>query len=748
MLSFIQQRLGKTPTQPQTKITRQESIESAFSRVASRNKSKDPSTTPSLTTATSLTDISSELTDGSAKADDYNRCSARSRTSVSSYNENILSAKQSHSVRKQGAHGGNRTISGETLIDGHENISHKRLLQQSVQALDEDWNIGAMPGDNLRLSIKGEDGAKRRRSARLDILDRTSSMIEKTTTVLGKRGRETVEAGMEKIRALKGDTKRPGLRPRELESPSFEGSSRKRARFSEVRLSDEKSAEPSEGGRKVTKKPTKPWVAQGLYVGQHRSDDARHSETKNRENFFLSTLPEAGERAIMPMPMWLGDKIIGMGRDFKLPFDVFSPLPPGQPKPDEWKKTQKNVFIGDAANVWKKAKDFEHSTCICTAETGCDDHCFNRFMLYECDDSNCKLGAEHCTNRSFAALKQRCKAGGKYNVGVEVMKTADRGYGIRANRTFEPNQIIVEYTGEIITQSECDERMNKRYKDAECYYLMDFDQSMILDATRGSIARFVNHSCAPNCRMIKWTVAGKPRMALFAGDNGIMTGEELTYDYNFNPYSVKNVQECHCGAEGCRGVLGPKPKEIREALKPITTGGKRKMPQVVEDAVETVTKRRKIAVPSSVKSAFATAKAQTSRRLSQAGVLGSSATQKQELVKKVSQRSLQGLQQDTTTKSIGDRKRRRRTTITYSRRRSSIGTLTETKGEDKTQRHSPANLAEEDQIERLNSQRDSVKVKAASVRENVVRTVRRSSRGTPAGKTIRIIGDDEFKGWR
>lgn len=88
-------------------------------------------------------------------------------------------------------------------------------------------------------------------------------------------------------------------------------------------------------------------------------------------------------------------------------------------------------------------------------------------MLYECDDSNCKLGSAYCTNRSFAALKQRCKAGSKYDIGVEVMKTTDRGYGIRANRTFEPNQIIVEYTGEIITQSECDERMNKRYKDAE-----------------------------------------------------------------------------------------------------------------------------------------------------------------------------------------------------------------------------------------------------------------------------------------
>lgn len=56
---------------------------------------------------------------------------------------------------------------------------------------------------------------------------------------------------------------------------------------------------------------------------------------------------------------------------------------------------------------------------------------------------------------------------------------------------------------------------------------------MIIDATRGSIARFVNHSCEPNCRMEKWTVAGKPRMALFAGDRGVSTGEELSYDYNF-----------------------------------------------------------------------------------------------------------------------------------------------------------------------------------------------------------------------
>jgi len=62
---------------------------------------------------------------------------------------------------------------------------------------------------------------------------------------------------------------------------------------------------------------------------------------------------------------------------------------------------------------------------------------------------------------------------------------------------------------------------------------MEFDQGMILDATRGSLARFVNHSCDPNCEMVKRNVGGQPRLALFAGDNGVMTGEELTYDYNF-----------------------------------------------------------------------------------------------------------------------------------------------------------------------------------------------------------------------
>jgi [histone H3]-lysine4 N-trimethyltransferase ASH1L len=86
-------------------------------------------------------------------------------------------------------------------------------------------------------------------------------------------------------------------------------------------------------------------------------------------------------------------------------------------------------------------------------------------MLYECDDSNCAIGKEHCTNRAFTDLAERKAKGGKYRIGVEVVKTSDRGHGVRSNRCFEPNQIIMEYTGEIITEEECDRRMNEKYKD-------------------------------------------------------------------------------------------------------------------------------------------------------------------------------------------------------------------------------------------------------------------------------------------
>ncbi|KAF2259144.1 SET domain-containing protein [Lojkania enalia] len=220
-----------------------------------------------------------------------------------------------------------------------------------------------------------------------------------------------------------------------------------------------------------------------------------------------------------------------------------------------------DCFIGDASVLWKRDKH-ELFPCGCSLKDGCGETCLNRITYYECDSTNCLL--TQCANRQFAELEKR------ENFGVEVMKTKDRGYGLRAIRTFKPHQIIVEYAGEIISQEECKRRMKAIHKakvsksPSLSFYLMSFN-GMIIDATRGTIARFVNHSCEPNCKMSKWTVGGEPRMALFAGSEGIMFGEELTYDYNLSPFSFRRMQGCKCGAESCRGVLGPKNYKIARA---------------------------------------------------------------------------------------------------------------------------------------------------------------------------------------
>jgi histone-lysine N-methyltransferase ASH1L len=233
---------------------------------------------------------------------------------------------------------------------------------------------------------------------------------------------------------------------------------------------------------------------------------------------------------------------------------VFTPLQNqiGVVQPEGWTKVHKTRLVGDAKKYWKKP-DIERSLCVCmqpapgSLEPGCDESCLNRAMDYECDSNNCGLG-DLCTNREFAGIEQATSDSS--SIGVEIIKTLDRGFGVCARRPYKPHQIIIEHTGEIITPNEADRRMKEDYKDkaVSCdtgggsdyrltslqnYYQMGFDQGMILDATKGSVSRFVNHSCEPNCRMLKRFVEGQPRIALFAGDNGISTGEELTYDYNF-----------------------------------------------------------------------------------------------------------------------------------------------------------------------------------------------------------------------
>lgn len=345
MLSFLQQ-LGKRSHSSHTTMTRSQSRDTVSTPSVARNTSTSNSTPPFLTPATSNTDAASVSTDATPKVATGGRSSKRLRhvrSSNGSYNENVLSGTAKHGYRKRKAQENGHNISDRTLVDIKD--PQEQLVPESVQLLDRKWTLGAMPGENLRKSMEADRGTRKRKSTRLEILAKASEVVDKTNSVLGKRGRETIEAGIEKLQALKGGNGL-SLRPREAGTPSFEESPfKKRARYSDVTELETKATSPPRGlERKVAKtSATKRWLSQGLYVGQDPDFDPRLTETKNKMKKATAKRLIGQQRKILPLPMFAGQRMIEMGRDFKLPFDVFSPLPAYQPKPEEWKKTHKSM---------------------------------------------------------------------------------------------------------------------------------------------------------------------------------------------------------------------------------------------------------------------------------------------------------------------------------------------------------------------------------------------------------------------
>jgi SET domain-containing protein len=79
------------------------------------------------------------------------------------------------------------------------------------------------------------------------------------------------------------------------------------------------------------------------------------------------------------------------------------------------------------------------------------------------------------------------------------------------------------------------------------------DDDEVIDATMsGNAARFINHSCEPNCFSRVIAIDGAKKIVIFASRD-IMQGEEMTYDYKF-PYEDVKIP-CNCGARRCRKYL-------------------------------------------------------------------------------------------------------------------------------------------------------------------------------------------------
>lgn len=214
-----------------------------------------------------------------------------------------------------------------------------------------------------------------------------------------------------------------------------------------------------------------------------------------------------------------------------------------------------NVYVAR-----RSREDQEPYRCCCkapaqTCQKG--QFCSLREMYVECTPHLCKHGAA-CGNQRL----QRHE-----HAPVEVFQTRMKGLGLRALAAIDDEDLVLEYVGEVISVPEFNRRKRVYEKDdTKHFYFFELTQGQhIIDATvKGGIARFINHSCDPNCQTIVWEVGSERRVGIQALRR-IEPGEEITYDYEFERYGSK-AQACYCGAANCRRVICA-PAEIEAAKR-------------------------------------------------------------------------------------------------------------------------------------------------------------------------------------
>nr|AEL16989.1 ASH1-like protein [Phaseolus vulgaris] len=207
----------------------------------------------------------------------------------------------------------------------------------------------------------------------------------------------------------------------------------------------------------------------------------------------------------------------------------------------------------------KKQKEEDIAICECKydandTDSACGDSCLNVLTSTECTPGYCPCDIL-CKNQKF----QKCEY-----AKTKLFKTEGRGWGLLAGEDLKAGQFVIEYCGEVISWKEAKRRSqayeNQGLKDA---FIICLNASESIDATRkGSLARFINHSCRPNCETRKWNVLGEIRVGIFA-KHDVPIGTELAYDYNFEWFGGAKVR-CLCGALKCSGFLGAKSRGFQE----------------------------------------------------------------------------------------------------------------------------------------------------------------------------------------
>lgn len=149
------------------------------------------------------------------------------------------------------------------------------------------------------------------------------------------------------------------------------------------------------------------------------------------------------------------------------------------------------------------------------------------------------------------------------------MRRSDvHGNGVFAVQDLAEGETLIEYKGEIISWKEALRRHPHDPAQPNHTFYFHIDDGRVIDGNvKGNDARWINHSCEPNCEADE--VDGRVYIKAL---RNIAAGEELNYDYGLiidEPYTPKLLSEfpCWCGSEQCRGTLLTPKDEDEEKKK-------------------------------------------------------------------------------------------------------------------------------------------------------------------------------------
>ena len=140
----------------------------------------------------------------------------------------------------------------------------------------------------------------------------------------------------------------------------------------------------------------------------------------------------------------------------------------------------------------------------------------------------------------------------------KVRKSSIHGTGIYATKNIPKNKKIIEYVGEKISKKEGDIRSEKRlkkYLDSKItgsVYIFELNNKYDIDGSvKYNNARFINHSCNPNCE-----VDIIDDHIWISSIKSIKKGDELLYDYGYE-FNKEDFRDhiCKCGTKNCIGFI-------------------------------------------------------------------------------------------------------------------------------------------------------------------------------------------------